>query len=208
MLATTTMQSDSQLDQPAADPKHWLLDPNVVFLNHGSFGSCPRVVLEFQRQLRDRLERQPVRFMVRELEPLWDEARLALAQFAGAETDDLVFVPNATSGVNTVLRSLRFNAGDELLVTNHEYNACRNALNFAAEQSGARVVVANIPFPLRHEDELVLPVLESVTPRTKLVLLDHVTSQTGLVLPVQRLVRELTSRGVDSLIDGAHAPGR
>ena len=207
MLATTTMQSDSQLDQPAADPKHWLLDPNVVFLNHGSFGSCPRVVLEFQRQLRDRLERQPVRFMVRELEPLWDEARLALAQFAGAETDDLVFVPNATSGVNTVLRSLRFNAGDELLVTNHEYNACRNALNFAAEQSGARVVVANIPFPLRHEDELVLPVLESVTPRTKLVLLDHVTSQTGLVLPVQRLVRELTSRGVDSLIDGAHAPG-
>ena len=135
------------LSQPACDPRGWLLDPAVTFLNHGSFGACPRRVLEFQNDLRARLERQPVQFLVRELEPLLDNARAALAQFVGAEADDLVFVPNTTSGVNTVLRSLTFAPGDELLVTNHEYAACRNALNYAAERSGARVVVANIPFP-------------------------------------------------------------
>src|SRR5438477_12558653 len=156
------------LDQPAVDPAIWPLDPQVVFLNHGSFGSCPRPVLEFQQQLRDRLERQPVRFLVRELEGLWDEARQALAEFLGADAEDLVFVPNATSGVNAVLRSLCFAPGDELLVTNHEYNACRNALDFVAEQAGARVIVADIPFPLASADEIISAILSSVTPRTRL----------------------------------------
>ena len=142
--------SASLLNQPAADPRLWLLDPAVTFLNHGSFGSCPRAVLEFQHGIRERLERQPVRFLVRDLEPLWDAARAALAEFVGANSDDVVFVANATTGVNTVLRSLQLRAGDELLVTNHEYNACRNALDFVAEQSGARVVVAEVPFPLRY----------------------------------------------------------
>ena len=135
------------LERPACDPRLWLLDPKVVYLNHGSFGSCPRPVLEFQRRMRNRLERQPVQFFVRDLEPLLDQARGALAKFLGAEADDLVFVPNATAGVNTVLRSLRFKRGDELLVTNHEYNACRNALNFVAEQTGERVMVADSTAP-------------------------------------------------------------
>ncbi len=199
--------SASLLNQPAADPRLWLLDPAVTFLNHGSFGSCPRAVLEFQHGIRERLERQPVRFLVRDLEPLWDAARAALAEFVGANSDDVVFVANATTGVNTVLRSLQLRAGDELLVTNHEYNACRNALDFVAEQSGARVVVAEVPFPLRCEEDFVLPVMEKVTPRTRLALLDHVTSQTGLVFPIERLVRELSARGVDTLVDGSHAPG-
>ena len=199
--------TDSSLRQSGADPQHWLLDPGVVFLNHGSFGSCPRAVLEKQREFRDRMERQPVRFFIRELEGLWDEARQALSQFVGANTDDLVFVPNATTGMNTVLRSLRFEPGDELLVTNHEYNACRNALNFVAEQSGARVVVAKVPFPFQHEDDLVQPILEHITPRTRLALLDHVTSQTGVVFPLTRLVRELAARSVETLVDGSHAPG-
>lgn len=203
----TDTRRNADLRQPAVDPGQWLLDPNVVFLNHGSFGSCPRVVLEFQREVRERLERQPVRFFVRELEGLWDEARGVLAGFLGADTDDLVFVPNATSGVNAVLRSLRFEPGDELLVTSHEYNACRNALDFAAGQGSARVVVAEVPFPLGNEEEVIQRILERVTARTRLALLDHVTSQTGLVLPMQRIVRELASRGVDTLIDGAHAPG-
>ncbi len=201
------LSSASLLDHPAADPRHWLLDPNVTFLNHGSFGSCPRTVLEFQQGIRERLERQPVRFLVRELEPLWDAARATLAQFVGADTDDLVFVANATTGVNTVLRSLQFDPGDELLVTNHEYNACRNALNFVAERSGARVVVAEVPFPIHSEDDFVRPVIEKITPRTRLALLDHVTSQTGLVFPIARLVQELAARGVDTLVDGSHAPG-
>jgi len=206
-LSSIPANDSSALLNPAADPGLWPLDPKVTFLNHGSFGSCPRPVLEFQREIRDRLERQPICFFVRELETLWDEARHALAQFVGAAADELVFVPNATSGINAVLRSLEFSAGDELLVTDHEYNACRNVLNYVADRSRARVIVAPVPFPLRNENEMVVPILERVTSRTRLALLDHVTSQTGLVFPIKRLVRELAARGVDTLVDGAHAPG-
>lgn len=203
----TPASSFDDFARPAADPAHWMLDPQVVFLNHGSFGACPRPVLEFQQTIRDSLEKQPVHFFVRQLEGLLDAARASLAAFVGCDADDLVFVPNATSGVNTVLRSLRFKPGDELLATNHEYNACRNALSFAAEQAGCRVAVAQIPFPLDNEDQLVEAILSSVAPRTRLALLDHVTSPTGLVLPMERLVCELAKRGVETLVDGAHAPG-
>ena len=195
------------LNRPACEPRLWALDPQVVYLNHGAFGACPRAVLEYQRTIRDRLERQPIQFFVRDLERLLDDARAELAAFLGADSEGLVFVPNATAGVNTVLRSLKFKHGDELLVTDHEYNACRNALDFVAERSGARVVVANIPFPLRSEEEVVDAVLGRVTARTRLALLDHVTSQTGLVLPIQTLVRKLAQRGVETLVDGSHAPG-
>src|SRR6185503_3000846 len=195
------------LDRPACNPRLWALDPRVVYLNHGAFGACPRAVLEYQRKIRDRLERQPIQFFVRDLEGLLDDARGALAKFLGADPEGLVFVPNATAGVNTVLRSLRFKRGDELLVTNHEYNACHNALNFIAERSGAHVVVANIPFPLGSEKAVMDAVLSRVTSRTRLALLDHVTSQTGLLLPIQTLIRKLSNHGVETLVDGAHAPG-
>jgi isopenicillin-N epimerase len=195
------------LIRPACNPRLWALDAQVVYLNHGAFGACPRAVLEYQRTIRDRLERQPIQFFVRDLEELLDHARGALATFLKADPEGLVFVPNATAGVNTVLRSLRFKRGDELLVTDHEYNACRNALNFVAEQSGARVVVANVPFPVRAKEEVIDAVLSRVTSRTRLALLDHVTSQTGLVLPIQTLVRKLARHGVETLVDGSHAPG-
>jgi len=116
-------------------------------------------------------------------------------------------VPNATTGVNAVLRSLQFEAEDELLVTDHTYAACRKTVDFVAARSGARVAVARIPFPLRSDDEVISSVLSCVSPRTRLALLDHVTSPTALVLPLARLVRELSARGVDALVDGAHAPG-
>lgn len=192
---------------PAAPPVVWPLDPAVTFLNHGSFGSCPLPVLEFQRELRDRMERQPVKFFVRDLEELLDWARIRLAKFLGGKAENLVFVPNATSGVNAVLRSLDFEPGDELLVTDHEYNACRNALDYVAQRTGAKVVVAKIPFPLASAEEIIEAVMGAVTWRTRLALLDHVTSQTGLVLPIEFLVRELNARNVDTLVDGAHAPG-
>jgi isopenicillin-N epimerase len=192
---------------PPTDTPIWMLEPGLVFLNHGSFGSCPRPVLEFQREIRARIEHQPIHFFVRDLENLLDEARAKLAEFVGADPDDLAFVPNATAGINTVLRSLRFEPGDELLVTDHEYNACRNALEFVAGRWQARVVVAKVPFPLRDSGQIVEEVLSCVTPRTRLALLDHVTSQTGVVFPIAKLVDELSARGVDAVIDGAHAPG-
>jgi isopenicillin-N epimerase len=116
--------------------RHWSLNPAIAFLNHGSFGATPTQVLEVQSTLRARMERQPVQFFVRDYERLLDEAREELAAFVGARPDDLAFVPNVTAGVNAVLRSLSFAAGDELLTTNHEYNAVRTALQFVAERSG------------------------------------------------------------------------
>jgi isopenicillin-N epimerase len=187
--------------------RHWQLDPAVVFLNHGSFGACPTVVLQAQRALQDRMEAEPVRFMVRELADLAAQARQALASLLGCEADDLVLLDNATAAVNTVVRSLTWRPGDELLVVDHVYNACRNAAEAELARFGATVNVAVLPFPNTTPDAVVAAVLAAVTPRTKLVLLDHITSPTGLVLPVEQLVPLLQDRGVDVLVDGAHAPG-
>jgi isopenicillin-N epimerase len=184
-----------------------MLDPDVIFLNHGSFGATPKAVLDEQSRIRRRIEREPLLFFDHLYLDELDEARAALAVFLGARTDDLAFVVNATTGVNTVLRSLRLEPGDELLVTDHEYNACRNAIDAVAAAAGAKTVVAPIPFPLTEEGEVIEAVLERVSSRTRLLLIDHVTSQTGLVLPIGRLVGEAQGRGVDVLVDGAHAPG-
>ena len=185
----------------------WPLDPAVDFLNHGSFGACPKAILEKQSELRLKLEREPVDFFVRELPGLLTKARAALAGFVGADGDDLAFVPNATAGVNAVVRSLPFFPGDELLTTDHAYAACKKTLDYVAARTGSRVVVARVPFPLGGDEDVLEPVLAAVTPRTRLAMLDHVSSPTALVFPIERLVRELSARGVDTLVDGAHALG-
>jgi isopenicillin-N epimerase len=187
--------------------RYWSLDPDILYLNHGSFGACPTPILAAQARFRARLERGPVQFLARDLEPLLDGARAAVASFVGVHPDDLAFVPNATTGVSTVLRSLALKAGDELVTTSHEYNACRNALDFVAARTGARVVFAEVPFPCDSPDTVVETALDCITPRTKLGLFDHVTSLTGMVMPIARLVEEFTRRGIDTLVDGAHAPG-
>lgn len=185
----------------------WPLDPAVTFLNHGSYGACPKAVLEHQAALRAELEAEPVLFLGRNLEARLDAARARLAAFLGADPDDLAFVTNATGGVNAVLRSLSFAAGDEVLTTDHAYAACKNTLDYVAGRSGVKVNVAVVPFPLASPDEVVAAVLAKVTPKTRLALLDHITSPTALVLPIAKLVSELAARGIDALVDGAHGPG-
>jgi isopenicillin-N epimerase len=195
--------------QYSALARHWSrLDKGVVFLNHGSFGACPDAVLDAQSRFRDMLEREPVRFMVERLEPLHDEARSRLASFLGVgEPADLAFVPNATHGINAMLRSLDFEPGDEILTCDHEYNACVNAAKFVADRTGANLTMARLPWPVESEDQIVEALLAAVTLRTRLVMLSHITSPTAIVLPIERIQTELRVRGVPLLIDGAHAPG-
>lgn len=193
---------------PSEFAEHWTLDPAIAFLNHGSFGATPRPVLAAQQRWREQMEAEPVRFFSYELEPALDMARAALGAFVGADSDDLAFVANATAGTNTILRSLRFDLGDELLTTDHAYNAAKNAMEYAAQRDGASVVIAALPFPGTSSEAVMDAILGAVTPRTRLAVLDHITSATALVFPLQHLVAELTTRGVETLVDGAHAPGQ
>ncbi|XHX77739.1 MAG: aminotransferase class V-fold PLP-dependent enzyme [Stenomitos frigidus ULC029] len=203
------MKDESTALNPSGDRllNYWSLDPSITFLNHGSFGACPLPVLAAQQRWRDRMERQPLQFFGRDLEALLDDARVELAAFVDADAGDLAFVPNATTAINTVLRSLFFAPGDELLTTNQEYNACRNALDYVAERYGLKVVIAQVPFPIDEPQQVIDAIVACVSDKTRLALLDHVVSQTGLVFPLTALVQALTQRGVETLVDGAHAPG-
>jgi len=194
---------------PKASPfrKYWGLAPNTVFLNHGSFGACPKAVLSAQAEFVRRMEAEPIEFLWRRYEEPLDRARKALAKFVGARAKDLVFVPNATTAVNAVVRSLELRPGDELLTTAHDYNACRNVLVEAARRAGAKMVVADVPFPVRTSEDIVDAIMAAVTRRTKLAMIDHVSSHTALIFPIERIIGELEARGVDTLVDGAHAPG-
>ena len=194
-------------DDPSPYALAWGLDPRVAMLNHGSFGACPRAVLEAQQRLRRQMEREPARFFLREMQPLLDASRRALAGLLGVEARNLAFVRNATSGVNGVLRSLCFSPGDELLLTDHAYNACRNVVHFVAGRAGAKVVTAAVPFPVESADRVVEAIIARVSERTRLAMLDHVTSPTAVIFPIERLVQQLDRLGVDTLVDGAHAPG-
>jgi isopenicillin-N epimerase len=194
--------------RPYGPDSPWRFGAGLTYLTHGTFGACPVPVLEAQRALIDELEASPVQVLYREFEERYDVARGEAAAFLGADPEGLVVVANATTGVSTVLRSLRIRPGDELLTTDHEYNAVLNAIGLVAEDAKARVVKARIPLPIRHPEEVVEALISAVTPRTRLAIVSHVTSPTGLVFPIETIVRELDRLGVDTLVDAAHAPGQ
>lgn len=189
--------------------KHWQLNPSIDFLNHGSFGATPTCVLEVQRQLRDALECDPIRFLApeRDLLPRLDAVRARIAQLVNGNAADIAWVRNATDGVNAVVRSFPFAPGDNVVVTDHGYNACNNAVRYAAERAGATVRVAELPFPVSSPDEVVDAIQRMIDPSTRLLLIDHVTSPTGLVLPVAEIAEVAHAQGVRVLVDAAHAAG-
>ena len=187
--------------------KHWILDPNITFLNHGSFGACPKLILDEQTELRTSLESDPVTFMESTARELWAESLVKLSKFINADSEGMTFVTNATSGVNTVLKSLDLKPNDEIIVLDHSYQACWNAVDFITKRTGAKTVVATIPFPIDSNEQIIEEILQKVTEKTRLVLVDTVTSPTGLRLPFEELVSELQSRNVDVLLDAAHGPG-
>lgn len=195
----------------------WMLDPSVIYLNHGTVGAPPRRVIAEQRRIQDLIERQPAQFQLRELadpEALGDPAvphmraaAAAVAGHLGAVPDDLVFVDNATTGVNAVLRSLRFSEGDEILVTSLGYGGVNNAVRWVCDTTGATMRTVALAWPGPDPDSCVAAVAGALTDRTRLCLVDHITSQTALVLPVAGIAAACRDAGVPVLVDGAHAPG-
>ena len=195
----------------------WPLDPDVIYLNHGTVGVTPNAVLSAQGAIRHEVERAPSQFMLREQfhfagAPTGRPTRVRraadeVAPFVGARGQDLVFVDNATTGVNAVLRSLPLTAGDDILLTNHNYGATLRVAQFVARERGAAVRVAEVPYPAFDPRVLVDSIRKSLTPRTRVAVLDHVTSESALVFPVAELARVCRDTGVPVLVDAAHAPG-
>lgn len=185
----------------------FLLDPDLTFLNHGSFGACPRVVLDAQRDWQLEMERNPVEFLGRRSAGLLWNARAALGASIGARADDLVFVPNSTTGVHIVAQSLPLQPGDEVLGTTLEYGACDASWQQVCARAGAVYRRVDIALPYRRES-VVATLMAAVTPRTRLIFASHITSTTALILPVAELCAAARDRGLPTLIDGAHAPGQ
>jgi len=186
----------------------FLLDPEVIFLNHGSFGATPKPVFDTYQEWQRQLETQPVKFLIRDFQENFRSARHQLAAFLGADPHNLVFIPNATFGVNIIARSLNFQEGDEVLTSNHEYGACDNVWSFLHQKKGIKIVRQEIPLPLPSPEEIVNRIWQGVTDHTRLIFLSQITSPTAVRLPVEEICRKARDAGILTLIDGAHAPGQ
>jgi isopenicillin-N epimerase len=187
---------------------HYLLDPHIIFLNHGSFGATPREVMMAYQEWQLRLENQPVQFMTRELLPALQHARQILGEHLNADADDLVYIPNATYGLNIIARSLQLEPGDEILTTDHEYGACENVWNCIGQKNGSVFVKQSIPLPMASPAEIADHFWQGVTPRTRVIFISHITSPTALRLPVEIICKRARAAGILTIIDGAHAPGQ
>ena len=188
--------------------EHFLLNPEVAFFNHGSFGACPRPVFEEYQRLQRQMEWLPTDFLGRNRVQMVDEARAALAEYVKTDVGNIVFVPNATSGINTVARSLAFEAGDEILTTNHEYGAINNTWKYICEKTGAQLLPHHIDLPVTTHEAFVDSFWSEVTPRTRLISISHVTSPTSLIFPIEEICRRAREVGIITVIDGAHAPSQ
>jgi isopenicillin-N epimerase len=186
----------------------FLLDPTIIFLNHGSFGACPKPVFQQYQSWQRKLEEQPVLFLGRKYHDLIRQVIQPLAEFLGTSPSNLVFVPNATYGVNLVARSVILQPGDEILSSDQEYGACDYTWEFICSNHGARYIRQPLPFPAVSEDEIVELFWQGVTNRTKLIFLSHITSPTALRFPVEAICQRAREHGILTLIDGAHAPGQ
>lgn len=197
---------------PSCDPEQlrsfFLLDSQIHFLNHGSFGACPRPVFEEYQFWQRELERQPVFFLGRNFPALDRQVREALAAYLHTRADNLALVPNATHGVNVLAHSLHLVPGDEVLATDHEYGACEATWEFYCQKWGARYVRQALRLPVRSKDELLNQFWEGVTPRTRVIFLSHITSPTALTLPVEEICARARQEGILTIVDGAHAPGQ
>jgi len=193
---------------PDSLKSEFLLDPNVVFLNHGSFGACPKRVFDDYQRWQLELERQPVEFLGRRVTTLLAEARAKLAEVVGAATDEVVYFPNPTTAINMVARSLNLKPGDEILTTEHEYGAMDRTWRFVCNKTGARYVHRPIRLPVTSHEEFVEAFWAGTTERTRAIFISHITSPTALIFPVQEICRRAREAGLLSVVDGAHAPGQ
>ncbi|MCP4427181.1 MAG: aminotransferase class V-fold PLP-dependent enzyme [Chloroflexi bacterium] len=184
------------------------LDPQIGFLNHGSFGATPKPVFAVYQDWQRRLERQPVQFFTAELPKLLAEARAVLAAYVNAEPDDLVYIPNATFGVNVIARSLQLGPGDEVLTTDHEYGACDNVWTFLSHKRGFSYRRQEISLPVRLSEEIVEQFWRGVTPRVKVIFISHITSATAVRFPVEAICARARKAGILTVVDGAHAVGQ
>ena len=186
---------------------HWGLSQKTVFLNHGSFGATPVSVMEEQDRIRRLMESDPVHFIERLSNEMWQESVLELSRFLNADPEGMLFVANATTGVNTILRSLDLSEGDEIIVPDHAYQACRNAIDFVTNRSGAKTVVVRIPFRIDDDSDIIDPIMSAINEKTVLAMIDTVSSPTGIRMPFEKLVEMIQEKGVDVLVDAAHGPG-
>jgi isopenicillin-N epimerase len=197
-----------QASGPADLRRLFLLRPDVVFLNHGAFGACPRPVFDAYQRWQLELERQPVEFLHYRFRDLMREAREALAGYLGVDADDVVYVVNATTGLNIVARAVPLQPGDEVLTTDHEYGALDRTWRFVCARRGARYVEARLPLPLEDPEQVVDAIWGHVTAETRVLFLSHITSPTALIFPVEPLIRRAREAGIVTVVDGAHAAGQ
>jgi isopenicillin-N epimerase len=186
----------------------FLLDPQVIYLNHGSFGACPRPVFDIYQAWQRKLEQQPVQFLGVELDDLLFQSRRELGEYIHASPNDIVYIPNATHGINIIARSLHLKRGEEILTTNHEYGACNFIWDFICKENGAIYNQQPIDLPVESSESIVNLLWQGVNPRTRVIFISHITSPTALTMPVRAICQRARAAGIVTVVDGAHAPGQ